>query len=303
MKYSIIGFAQEKLIEYNLNLTETLILKYIIDSLASPMQKYVEKVNDDTEIYYVWITRNKLLEDLPILDISETRLAHIFVELRKKDMIKSVTIANQNINGSKTYFTVTPKVYNMLYARCAKNDIYPCAKNDTSYISISISKDIDNTINSNTNVLLQPATQSAEPVLNNDECLSDTKQIIPKKDYKFESVSKACKKVIQEYTNDEKLQKKLEEYLDMRINMWVERPSMALTANRFRSLLKTLNAFDNKIDVINQSIEKHWATFYAVKSKGISSKPYEANISCVSYTKDEMKDIEKWRKDNNVPTF
>lgn len=303
MKYYVMGFSQELIIKYKVTPKDMIILQYIVDAQAST--KMYHKVSEDSLGSYVWLTRDKILEDLPMLDISKERLSHMMMEIKAKGLIE--TISEPNLKGSKTFYRVSEKTLEMMsenkHIEVSKVDIAEMSEVDTSYSTINtISNDIDSTINSNTNVL-HTATQCTESDLNNSEYFSDTKQIIPKKEYKYESVSKACKKVIKEYTNDERLQKKLKDYLDMRINMWVERPNMALTVTRFRALLKTLNAFDNKIDVINQSIEKQWATFYAVKSKGISSKPYEANVSCVSYTKDEMKDIEKWRKDNNVPTF
>lgn len=63
MKYNVIGFSQQKAMEFGLDVKDLIILKHIIDFINSG--KMVER-EIDGEVYY-WLKQDRLLEELPIL--------------------------------------------------------------------------------------------------------------------------------------------------------------------------------------------------------------------------------------------
>ena len=298
MKYSIMGFQQEKLIEYGLDLSDVCILKYIIDAQSSPLKHHSEIVDDEV-INYVWITRNKLINDLPVLNITEKTLTGILTTLRKKELISSVTLTNQNVKGTQTYYRITEKTYEMMYDRpLLKNEQWydrPLLKNEQSnnIINNNISKDIfDNTL-VNTNVLTD--LRNREIILDNN---TNTKQF-----NKYDYVRELCKKEIENYTQDEKLKESLCKFLDMRVETWKETPKSTLSLTKFKAYLKKLDTLDYKLEVVIQSTRNRWNTFYEVKSIYGKPKKYDKNVSSETFNATDIEEIEKWRKENNVQVF
>lgn len=121
MKYSILGFNQKKLIENNIDcdLLDLLLLNYIIYAQANPnMQHILDKNN----VPYVWLYHDHILEDLPILNICSGTLNNRLLKLKQKNYISSITVANGKGQGSKTYYNVTPMIYNMIYETTSQNN-------------------------------------------------------------------------------------------------------------------------------------------------------------------------------------
>lgn len=101
MRYEILGFNQEKVIEAELDLTDLMILNYIIQANGNPTLEHIV----DGGIAYVWVSHIKFLADLPILPISEGTFKNRLCELRKKGLIISKTVTLSR--GSKTYYSIT----------------------------------------------------------------------------------------------------------------------------------------------------------------------------------------------------
>ena len=102
------GFNQERLIEIQkddlkLDMTDLLLMDYIQKALSQPsMEKKVDAYNQP----YVWLKHQKILEDLPILNIKESMLKKRIAKLVDLGLIK--TMRNTNIiRGSKSYYTIT----------------------------------------------------------------------------------------------------------------------------------------------------------------------------------------------------
>ena len=89
MRQSILGFSQEKLIQYDVDMTDVLLLDYIQKALSQPsMIKTFENKQP-----YVWLNHAKILEDLPILDIKESMLKKRLSNLVSIGLILSINIA------------------------------------------------------------------------------------------------------------------------------------------------------------------------------------------------------------------
>lgn len=77
VRNEIFGYKQSKAIEYGLSIEELLILKHFEDFVASgdAEQEYDAETN---QVFY-WVFYDKFIEDIPIINISKSRLGEIFV--------------------------------------------------------------------------------------------------------------------------------------------------------------------------------------------------------------------------------
>ena len=136
MRKIILGFKQEKLVELGLSMDETLILKHIEDFINSGKTETIYDEKDKT--LYHWIYYEKLLQDLPILNITpesisriircnlgeepagyKEKLATLTENGRRKaksrkylGLVKNKTVKN-NIYGSRSYLAFTNKFYDL----------------------------------------------------------------------------------------------------------------------------------------------------------------------------------------------
>ena len=108
MKYSIMGFSQEKLVELQksgvqIDTTDLILMKYVKDAIASPsMVKTFEN-----EQPYVWLAHQHILEDLPFMDIQEQMLKKRIKKLIDGGLLKSIVLANGKCRGTRAYYGIT----------------------------------------------------------------------------------------------------------------------------------------------------------------------------------------------------
>lgn len=105
MKYTIEGFNQEKAIELGLDLTDLLILRWIID--FSP--KMSKKIIDDKE--YFWVKYQALLEDIPIIDVKDRALRYRLKKLVDKDVLEHKTVKK---DGTFSFYTFGNKYIELI---------------------------------------------------------------------------------------------------------------------------------------------------------------------------------------------
>ena len=126
MKYSILGFSQPALIENNIqcDLTDLVLLNYIMYAQANPKMLHTM---DENNIPHVWLSHKKILEDLPILNISAGTLKNRIVSLKEKEYISSVVRAHGKGRGSMAFYAVSPLIYDIRYetTRLKKDDLKP----------------------------------------------------------------------------------------------------------------------------------------------------------------------------------
>lgn len=102
MKAIINGYLQEDLIKHELDLTDIEIIKYFQQFALSKNMKHLEKNNN----LYFWLSYQKLIDDLPILNIKSKRtIARRFDILEQKGIFEK-TIVNEGLKNF-TYFRLT----------------------------------------------------------------------------------------------------------------------------------------------------------------------------------------------------
>ena len=117
MRNSILGFNQEDAIELGLTTDDLLILDYIIRANGTPCMRHI--VED--EVSYVWLSHQKIHEDLPILNITEGTLKNKLSRLKELGLIQSKQTADGPGRGSRTFYSVTMACIYMTTSR--QNDV------------------------------------------------------------------------------------------------------------------------------------------------------------------------------------
>lgn len=130
MKYTVLGFNQEKVVEYGLEVKDLLLIDYIWDMLGSPTTQHIVQDN----CAYVWLRHDRILADLPILKISRRSLIDYLNKLKDLGLVAVVTVNNEKTRGSKSYYTITEKCEALRYDQVQKIAVSqrPSAENCTS---------------------------------------------------------------------------------------------------------------------------------------------------------------------------
>lgn len=133
MKFTIMGFAQEKILEFNLDLTDVMILRWFVDFKDSQQMK---KIIFEENMYY-WINYDYLIQEIPVIKInSKDVLRRRLKKLEDCKVLKSKCI--KNFHGSMTYYTITEN-----YTALIKKNNHPTQKSlapDSKVVSAPDSK-------------------------------------------------------------------------------------------------------------------------------------------------------------------
>lgn len=237
MKYSIMGFNQERVInETNLDLVDLLLIDYIIRAQGTPNMKHIL----ENEEAYVWLSHEKLQLDLPILNISEGTLKNRLSVLKKEGIIKSKQVANEKSKGTKTYYAITEFTVSLLYDSTESTTSF---LNDLKTLPRHFKMTSDNLLTDNKNNVSK------------DTLLSEK----PKR--KKKSLYEQCYEEILVYFSDEVLISKIDEFLKLCLKeKWVQyKPQWVYK-------LKDLeNVQGDKLQSVEQTLRKGWKTFYEPK--------------------------------------
>ena len=114
MKYTILGFNQELLIQYGLDCIDALILRYIVDFSNTDRMMRVQ-ANEKT---YFWLKYEKLLADIPIAKInSKDVLRRRLKKMVTANILEHYTHREQ---GTYSYYRINPNKYEPLVRRIAR---------------------------------------------------------------------------------------------------------------------------------------------------------------------------------------
>ena len=104
MRYSIYGYNQNKLMEYELDGNDALLLRAVIDIYSSSSEKLSYIFLDEEK--YVWLTYKYISQEMPILGSIRTIIRKID-NLIKKEILKKVVINSKN-GTAGTYMYLAP---------------------------------------------------------------------------------------------------------------------------------------------------------------------------------------------------
>ena len=252
MRQSILGFNQAKAVELGLSVSDLLLLQYIMYANSEPTMKHI--VED--EIAYVWLQHQKIMEDLPILNISEGTLKNKLTQFRNAGLIQSKTIANCNGRGSRTYYTVTELTTSLMNdsvtTTSQKNDVVSRPRHEkmTSNIELDNNKKLDD--------ISKDISEPATSFLGSAKPKNPPKKVAEEKPKKLSLYDK-CVAEIYTFTDNAELQECLLKYLPVRLAM-KDKPIYGL--NQWTGMLNKLATMKNQVAVVKTSIERGWASFF-----------------------------------------
>lgn len=289
MKYSILGFNQEKIVAYTKNelkcdLTDLLLLNYIIYAQSNPKMKHIMDENNQP---CVWLYHEHILEDLPILNITEGTLKNRLMKLRKMELITSKTIANENTQGSRTYYRTTSLLYDMLFETTSlKNDVNEEPRHSKMTSNTQVNN--DKKVNKN----------NSKELLQNSNFQFGGKQK-PKKESLFTQCVSLVDDFINKHNCGNSVRKKLLDYLNYRLSV-KDKP---LYVNMWKGMLAKLDKLHQEgygyESIIDYALERGYLSFYPPAGcySDIKEKPWENGVKSAGYTEEEKRQIEKEREE------
>lgn len=286
MRDSILGFSQEKLIQYDVDMTDVLLLDYIQKALSQPsMIKIFENKQP-----YVWLNHSKILEDLPILNIKESMLKKRLSKLISIELIVFVNVANSCGRGSRSYYTITNKFEEL--------------QNTTTDKKLSLVEGP------------QIKNYTSDNQLKNDK-KSISKDIESEKKFTFgqrkekpksKSLFDRCLDLIHAFTDDSILQSLLTETLKQFISNSKE-TGRPFYSNNFKGRLNQLQKLSDdsyeQRKIVKQTLDKGWNDFYELKSITRSSKPVSTDMGRQTQrlTKEQKERARKAIEDGTAEKF
>ena len=129
MREYIMRFKQQFLLDKKISKTECFLVEYLAKFFSSG-NAISKQINNQV---YFWITYNKILTDLQVLNIQKRQLQRVFSNLEKKGIIQKYLDENQKI-----YITFIKSLWDMF-------DCTTCDTNDTPDNSIFSKNKSDDT--------------------------------------------------------------------------------------------------------------------------------------------------------------
>lgn len=250
MRYSILGFNQEELIKYDIDMTDILLLDYIQKALSQPSM--IKTTKDEQP--YVWLQHSKILEDLPILNIKESMLKKRIAKLVDLGLIESINVANNQGRGSRSYYTITEAFESLQMTECKKLSLVerPSVKNYTPNNLLNIDNKLNKTISKDI-VEKSPKTKKL-------------------------SLWDKCVSAIDDFTDDSILR----ELLVSSLKMFMENSresGIAFYTNHFKGKLNNLKKLseDNyqQRKIVQQTLDNGWNNFYELKENRKSNNTHD----------------------------
>jgi len=285
VKYSILGFNQEKIVSYSMDdlkcdVTDLLLLNYIIYAQSNPKMKHIL---DDEKQPCVWLQHKHILEDLPILNITEGTLKNRLTKLRKMELITSKTVANQNAQGTNTYYRTTSFLHDMFYETTSfKNDVVEEPRHSKMTSNTQVNKDTK--VNKN----------NSKELLQNSPTFEFGKSK-PKRESLFTKCVNLVDEFIDKHNCGNPVRQKLLSYLNYRLSV-KEKP---LYVNMWKGMLVKLDKLHQEgygyEPVIDYCLERGYLSFYPPTGcySDVKEKPWEKGVKSYTYTEEEKEELEK----------
>lgn len=249
MKYTILGFNQEKAIEFGFDVEDLLIIRWFVDFYSS--SKMIKmNVGDKT---YAWVNYSRVIEDIPILNMKKDTLSRRMKKICETGIMEHETLKQ---GGTFSLYKLTDK-YDQLISKDNKTE-------GTEKIPEGYGKKsqpvTDKNPEQNINLLNNNSIKDINTYSTKEELLHPKNEDVGKN-----SKKETVNSVISSYTENKDLQDALHGFVEMR-----NKARKPLTARAMKLSLNKLNelALDDvtKIAIVNQSIVHTWSTFYKLQN-------------------------------------
>lgn len=276
MKYTILGFNQEKALELGFDVDDLLIIRWFVDFYSS--SKMIKmNVGDKT---YAWVNYSRVIEDIPILNMKKDTLSRHMKKICEAGIMEHETLKQ---GGTFSLYKLTDK-YDQLISTDKKTEGTDKKTEGTEKNPEGTEKNpegtdkdperygkksrpgTDKNPEQNINLLKNNSIKDINTYSAKEELLHPKNKDVEKNNKK-ESVNS----VIAEYTENKDLQDALHDFVDMR--------TKARKPLTVRAMKLSLNQLDNlavddvtKIAIVNQSIVHTWLTFYKLQNNNNGSQ-------------------------------
>lgn len=249
MKYTILGFNQEKALEFGFDVEDLLIIRWFVDFCSS--SKMIKmNVGDKT---YAWVNYSRVIEDIPILNMKKDTLSRRMKKICETGIMEHETLKQ---GGTFSLYKLTDK-YDQLISKDNKTD---GTEKIPEWYGKNSQPVTDKNPEQNINLLNNNSIKYINTYSTKEELLHPKNEDVGK-NRKKESVNS----VISEYTENKELQDALHDFVEMR--------TKARKPLTVRAMKLSLNVLDNlavddvtKIAIVNQSIVHTWSTFYKLQN-------------------------------------
>lgn len=280
MKLFLIGFSQKNALEIrNTNQKLDIIDLVILDWLKCFYPKMKKCFIGEKE--YVWIEYQKVLDDIPILDIKKRTVMGRFKKMSELGVLEHTTVYEKDgRKGTYSYFRLADKYFSLLSDE-NKND----SQGENEYDSVRSneqgcpSKRTGGVRSNKQGVCVQTNTK--------DNTLYDC------------SVNNSSKKnkktefdiLIDEYTCNDKLKESIYEFIKMR-----KTNKKSLTSYGLKRILNKLDRLaandDEKIQILDNSIERSWAGVFELKEEEKKQQSPKPEVDVSSMTFEELEEYQ-----------
>lgn len=244
MKFTIMGFSQEKMIEFKMDLTDALILRWFVD-FKDTGKMYSEVIEKDK---FYWVNyKDGLLKDIPIINIDKVSIGRRMKKMSENGILKQYI---KKEGGTFTMYCLGDK-YSLLISSTVRLESSEGCTLKSNGVKLESSEGL--------NLKVQTKNYSTKETntLNNNST-------------KYNKVSKkgqdSFDKLIKEYTSNSALKETIIEYIKMRINKKAKPTNKALELV-FKKLDSFASSDQEKIKILEQSILNNWTDIYELKEK------------------------------------
>lgn len=154
MRYTILGFQQQKLIEANLDVVDALVLRQIKDMYSTSTMEFVE----EDGVRYMWINYTYLLDQLPIVGTKRNLMRRIEKYGNELYIIRILKHTKNGQKGNYSYIAPTEKLDQLQDFDLMTKSHKGYDKNDIRVMTKSHNKDntiIDNSIKDNIKTIVE----------------------------------------------------------------------------------------------------------------------------------------------------
>lgn len=109
LEFCILGFSQEKAIEYGLDVGDLIVLRWFIGAKNKTHISHSEETIEQDGCIYFHVNYQHLVEEFPIRKWSVQSIKKRFAKLVNKEILKR-TVYRGNI-----YYTIAPKYLTLLF--------------------------------------------------------------------------------------------------------------------------------------------------------------------------------------------
>lgn len=279
MKLFLIGFSQKNALEIrNTNQKLDIIDLVILDWLKCFYPKMKKYFIGEKE--YVWIEYQKVLDDIPILDIKKRTVMDRFKKMSELGVLDHITVYEQDgRKGTYSYFGFADGYYSLISDNQDKSSEESKSEGIRSNEQGCPSKQTGGVRSNEQGVCVQTNTK--------DNTLYDC------------SVNNSSKKnkktefdiLIDEYTCNDKLKESIYEFIKMR-----KTNKKSLTSYGLKRILNKLDRLaandDEKIQILDNSIERSWGGVFELKEEEKKQQSPKPEVDVSSMTFEELEEYQ-----------